>query len=133
VVNNPKYYQQSTRAASGQYLVQVETTLHTSGPFHSGDNNVSGQATKSSTGNSSDDDRNDTGNSGDVDNENGTGKSSDDDNMAMVVVVKQMTVVGLDSRHSMHLEMKSKNLRAYWSGLTVEISAPAPCLTVFAA
>ena len=37
------------------------------------------------------------------------------------------------SSHSMHFDMKSKNLRAYWSGLTVEISAPAPCLTAFAA
>lgn len=35
--------------------------------------------------------------------------------------------------HSIHFEIKSKNRRAYWSGRTVDISAPAPCLTVFAA
>ena len=33
----------------------------------------------------------------------------------------------------MHLLMKSKNRLAYWSGLTVEISAPAPCFTALAA
>lgn len=44
--------------------------------------------------------------------------------------VKGRLVVG---GHSIHFEIKSKNRRAYWSGRTVDISAPAPCLTVFAA
>ena len=39
----------------------------------------------------------------------------------------------LESSYSMILSTNSRNLLAYWSGRTVEISAPAPCLTVLAA
>ena len=38
-----------------------------------------------------------------------------------------------NENYSMHFEMNSINRFAYWSGRTVDISAPVPCLTVFAA